>query len=150
MPEERVECFQQSLDGNSGRTGLDCIQVTTVKTYASEVQADLDRLLLEAAGIEAFLPDENSAVVGYDPVVNALRLQVRDDDAEKALSILEEKVGVPLPGNFIPPAGVPGNIQDQENMPPIRPIILLLLGLIILAFLAYLLRDQYRSFEHLR
>ncbi len=125
--------------------------MTTVKTYASEVQADLDKSLLEAAGIKAFLPDEYSAVIGYGAVVGPLRLQVQDTDAEKARNILEENMGSgPLSNDFIPSESAPESVQDYENLPPIRPIILLLLTLIILVFLAYLLRDQFQGLERLR
>ena len=124
--------------------------MTTIKTYASVIQADMDKSLLEAAGIEAFLADENSAAIGYGPIVEPLRLQVQDADAEKARNLLKENMGgVPLSNDFVPPKDTPENVYDRKNLPPIRPIILLFLALIVLAFLAYLLRHQFQGHAHL-
>ncbi len=63
--------------------------MTTVKSFVSQTDAAVALSRLEAAGIEGFLADDISrAVVGAGTPGVPLRLQVADEDAERAAQIL--------------------------------------------------------------
>ena len=87
--------------------------MVTVRQYINPSEAELDKTLLEEAGIPVFLADENSMSLGYGGVLGGVRLQVEDADLERARRVLDEREGVtPLPDDFIPP----------EEPPPAEPI----------------------------
>jgi hypothetical protein len=64
--------------------------VTTIATFMRLEQAVVARTVLESAGIECFLADENMArIVGpYQAAAGGIRLQVLDSEAEAALELL--------------------------------------------------------------
>jgi hypothetical protein len=88
--------------------------MVTVRRYIELTQAELDKSLLEAEGIPAFIPDENSSAIGYAVLgLGGIRLQVSDEDTDRAQQVLgEEKEATPLPDDFIPP---------PEEAPPVEP-----------------------------
>jgi hypothetical protein len=76
-------------------------------------EAGLDKSLLEAEGIPAFVADESSAALGYGTVLGGVRLQVQDEDVDRAQQILgEQQEAAPLPDDFVPP---------PEEPPPVEP-----------------------------
>ena len=80
------------------------MSMVTVRQYINPSEAELDKTLLEEAGIPVFLADENSMSVGYGGVLGGVRLQVEDADLERARRVLDEREGVtPLTDDFIPP-----------------------------------------------
>jgi len=82
--------------------------MVTVRQYINPSEAELDKTLLEEAGIPVFLADANSMSIGYGGVLGGVRLQVEDADLERARRVLEEREGVtPLPDDFVPPAEPP-------------------------------------------
>ena len=82
--------------------------MVTVRQYINPSEAELDKTLLEEAGIPVFLADENSMSVGYGGVLGGVRLQVEDADLERARRVLDEREGVtPLTDDFIPPEEPP-------------------------------------------
>jgi len=82
--------------------------MVTVRQYINPSEAELDKTLLEEAGIPVFLADENSMSIGYGGVLGGVRLQVEDADLERARHVLDEREGVtPLPDDFIPPEEPP-------------------------------------------
>src|ERR1700679_3253575 len=84
------------------------MSMVTVRQYISPSEAELDKTLLEEAGIQVFLADENSMSLGYGGVLGGLRLQVEDADLDRARRVLDEREGVtPLPDDFIPPEEPP-------------------------------------------
>jgi len=86
--------------------------MVTVRQYINPSEAELDKTLLEEAGIPVFLADANSLSLGYGGVLGGVRLQVEDADLERARRVLDEREGVtPLPDDFVPP----------EEPPPIEP-----------------------------
>jgi hypothetical protein len=88
------------------------MSMVTVRQYINPSEAELDKTLLEEAGIPVFLADESSMSVGYGGVLGGVRLQVEDADLDRARRVLEEREGVtPLPDDFVPP----------EEPPPIKP-----------------------------
>jgi thiamine monophosphate synthase len=62
--------------------------MTTVAECSSMDEAALLRSLLEGSGIPAFVPDE--LTVTYRGQAGGVRLQVADEDAETARTILAE------------------------------------------------------------
>src|SRR5438874_12843284 len=88
------------------------MSMVTVRQYLNPSEAELDKTLLEEAGIPVFMPDENSVSLGYGGVLGGVRLQVEDADLDRARRVLDEREGVtPLPDDFIPP----------EEPPPVEP-----------------------------
>jgi hypothetical protein len=84
------------------------MSMVTVRQYINPSEAELDKTLLEEAGIPVFLADENSMSIGYGSVLGGVRLQVENADLDRARHVLEEREGVtPLPDDFIPPAEPP-------------------------------------------
>lgn len=82
--------------------------MVTVRQYINPSEAELDKTLLEEAGIPVFLADANSMSVGYGGVLGGVRLQVEDADLERARRVLDEREGVtPLPDDFVPPEEPP-------------------------------------------
>jgi hypothetical protein len=61
--------------------------MTTIRKYLDLVNAEMDKSLLEAAGITAFIADENSAALGYGQILGGVRLQVQDADADRARQV---------------------------------------------------------------
>ena len=87
--------------------------MTTLRQYIDVARAELDKSLLEAAGIPSFIADENSLSIGYGSILGGVRLQVQDADADRARRVLQEHEGAtPLPDDFIPP----------EVPPPEEPV----------------------------
>lgn len=82
--------------------------MVTVRQYINLSEAELDKTLLEEAGIAVFLADVNSMSIGYGGVLGGVRLQVEDADRERARRVLDEREGVtPLPDDFVPPEEPP-------------------------------------------
>ena len=85
--------------------------MVTVRQYTNPIELELDKTLLEEAGIPVFIADEYRRSLGYGGVLG-VRLQVEDADLDRARHILDERKGVtPLPDDFVPP----------EEPPPIEP-----------------------------
>ena len=72
----------------------------TIATYYNFTKAELDKTRLEDSRIEAFIADEAKSTIGYGPaMIGGVRLQVRDEDAERARAVLAQWRGLDLPGN---------------------------------------------------
>jgi hypothetical protein len=65
--------------------------LVTLCRYSYLHEALMAREMLEAEGIDAFLPDEHmaSAGTGYASPLGWIRLQVRPDDVERTIEILD-------------------------------------------------------------
>jgi hypothetical protein len=61
----------------------------TVKTFSNLSEAGFAASLLEAAGIAASLVDELNFMMSYGMATGGIRLQVEDQDYERALRVLE-------------------------------------------------------------
>jgi hypothetical protein len=82
--------------------------MVTLRKYMVLAQAERDRSLLEAAEIPVFLADECSAVSGYASVLGEIRLQVEQEDVDRARRVLDQHEGfMPLPDDFVPPEEPP-------------------------------------------
>jgi hypothetical protein len=63
--------------------------MTTVQNYFNIAEGQFAQSLLEASGIDAILLDESSAwIVGMTFASGGLRLQVPEEDEERAMQIL--------------------------------------------------------------
>jgi hypothetical protein len=69
--------------------------VETIATFSKPDDAHLLRMRLGAAGIEAFLQDENLVQLDWllSNAVGGVRVQVADDDLPAALALLAEDNG---------------------------------------------------------
>jgi tetratricopeptide (TPR) repeat protein len=89
--------------------------VKTIRRFFNNAEAEFARLLLVSAGIETVLPEENANTLGPGFAPGGVRLQVPDEDAERAIKILggADEEFTPLPDDFVPPEEGPG-----EAVPP--------------------------------
>jgi hypothetical protein len=73
-------------------------ELVTIRRFRDLPEALLAKGALEAAGIESFLADENIVRMDWfiSGGVGGIRLQVKKEDAEEALSVLDE----PIPSTF--------------------------------------------------
>jgi len=87
-----------ALAGDPGFDEVEGSEIVTVRQYRDLFEAQLAKGMLESAGIECFLADENIVRMNWyiSNLVGGLRLQVRPDDAEAAREILDQ----PMPENF--------------------------------------------------
>jgi hypothetical protein len=81
----------------------------TIRRYGNVAEAGFAESLLISEGIEVFLADEEAGALGAQYVPWGMRLQVRQEDVDRALQILEEKetaAAYPVP-------------QEEESNPPV-------------------------------
>jgi hypothetical protein len=66
-------------------------ELVTIRTYAGLAEAMFARGVLEDAGVECFLADENTFRINwlYAPMLGGMRLQVRAADVEDAAALLD-------------------------------------------------------------
>lgn len=71
------------------------MRLVTIATFGEAPQAHLARNALEAAGIQAAIADES--LIGMDwlmsNAIGGVKVQVREEDAERAVAVLEESLG---------------------------------------------------------
>jgi hypothetical protein len=109
----------------------------TLRTYGNLAEAGFAKSLLEAAGISAELADEHTYALGYGRAVGELRLQVEEQDIEKAAHVLEEGPDTPTfqAGHAAPPDS---SALTEENKPlPHFPSALFLAAAVTLAALFF-------------
>ena len=63
--------------------------MTTIRTFTNQLDAAFDMSLLEANGFEAVLLDDAS-FSGYSGMVIPIRLQVPEDQAQRAIQYLQD------------------------------------------------------------
>ncbi len=88
----------------------------TLRKYVDVVKAEMDKSLLEAAGIPAFIAGENSAAIGYGSILAEIYLQVQDADVDRARQVLQDnQEATPLSDDFIPPEvpSLPGDSSPK-------------------------------------
>jgi lipoprotein NlpI len=93
--------------------------MTTLRKHFDLVKAEMDKSLLEAAGIQAFIAGENSASIGYGGIIAEIHLQVQDADVDRARQVLQDnKEATPLSDDFIPPAALSSEKSELEIADP--------------------------------
>ena len=84
--QERVVRKQKSLNN-------EYISLITIKTFSDPHEANICKSHLESEGISCFL--NNETIIGANPLlsnaVGGYQLQCKEEDAEKALTIIEQK-----------------------------------------------------------
>jgi len=63
-----------------------------VGRYRGSGEAMIAKSMLDSAGIECFLGDENLVRIGLSNLVGGIKLMVREEDAETARKLLEESI----------------------------------------------------------
>jgi Putative prokaryotic signal transducing protein len=67
-------------------------ELVTIRQFGDMSEALMAEGCLESAGIESFLTDANVARLEW-PITRGMRLQVKADDAEAAIAVLEQSSG---------------------------------------------------------
>ncbi len=108
--------------------------LVTIAELRSITSADFVRGILRENGIEAFIPEENTALLRYPPFVVAspMRVQVPKAQAEAAKEILRNAE------IDIPPSEAAEDAKPAESVFDVRGL-RWLLSLLALAFLAMLI-----------
>ena len=77
-----------TTDSRAGRHA----EPVTIRTCRDLAEAEIVKSALDAAGIEAFIPDENAASLYPSQVLDTdgVRVQVAADDAERAREVLDQ------------------------------------------------------------
>jgi len=93
---ERAEEEASAADANTD--SIDPATLETIGQFRDLQDADLAKGLLESAGIECFIADDNLVRMDwfYSNAVGGVKLLVRRQDAEEAIQILEQ----PIPESF--------------------------------------------------
>jgi len=73
----------------------------TIATYRNLMSAELAKTRLEVCDIKAIIADAFSYTLGYGSVIDGVRLQVPDADAERAQEILANKEFIDLPDDSV-------------------------------------------------
>jgi hypothetical protein len=68
--------------------------LVTVGTYLNHIDADLAKSALEAAGIESMIQSDDCGGVRPHLWMGGIQLLVRDEDAQRALEILNPEAPV--------------------------------------------------------
>ena len=73
------------------------MKLITLKTFSSDISAHLLKTRLESEGVECFILDENIVRLNpfYDLAVGGIRLQVREEDFQRAKDLMEEWEALP-------------------------------------------------------
>jgi len=80
----------------------------TIRRFGNLAEANFFQSLLVSAGIEANLAEELTFALGPGYAPQGIRLQVPDEDEERAYKILDtEEEFIPLPEDFVPPEEPP-------------------------------------------
>ena len=74
------------------------VELITVGNYSGLPEAELAQGVLDAAGIESVLVDENVGRMLTWTVVGGFKLQVNKDDAEAAVKLLSSSIVTANPG----------------------------------------------------
>lgn len=68
--------------------------MVTIASFSKPEEAHLLRMRLEAAGIPAYLQNENMTQIwGFAPDLGGVKVDVADEDVEAAREVLEEEQG---------------------------------------------------------
>lgn len=90
--------------------------MNTIRRFSNVAEASFARSVLEAAGINAVLADENAYTLGPQFAPWGIRLQVSEPDAERAQRVLDQQEGfTPLPDDFVPPPALPGEATTSSS-----------------------------------
>ncbi|MFC1454067.1 putative signal transducing protein [Verrucomicrobiota bacterium] len=95
----------------------------TIATYRKLMSAELAKTRLEFYGINAMIADAFFYTLGYGSTLQGVRLQVSDEDAERAQEILASKEIIDLPDDSVMITESPE--ADQESAaksPSSRPL----------------------------
>ena len=90
---EGLECSAVEEEDSDESAGFDLI---TVAEYSTYIDAETDRLALEAEGVKAWINNEDNPLEG---VSSSVQIQVRAGDLNAAMQILEAE---PVPSSELP------------------------------------------------
>ena len=117
----------------------------TIRTFSNDAEAEFAQSLLVSVGIAAVLIDENVNALGPGFAPGGVRLQVPEEDVERAVGILAggQEEFTPMPEDFVPsevvPAdSVPPRLEGFGNVRGLLPAGLCILGGMIAVVTLYM------------
>lgn len=104
--------------------------LVTIKSFLTSAEANMMQSLLDSEGFYSFLKDENSVVTApyLANAIGGVKLQVREEDVEKAIQILKEA------GYF--QENKSGAIPSKDNK-----ILITLITIIVVIFLIFFIKS---------
>ncbi|MEI9895833.1 MAG: DUF2007 domain-containing protein [Chthoniobacter sp.] len=112
----------------------------TVKTFVNLSEAGFASSLLEASGIPALLADEQSFLMLPGPATGGIRLQVEDQDFERAMQVLAG--GPDAPTTLRAPASA--EAPEDKGKIPVGLFVAVLVALAFLGFAIHQWTEQRR------
>lgn len=98
-----------------------------LKTYAYLTDALLDQSRLADQGTESFVAGENTGTIGYGGVFNEIRLEVADEDFDRAATQLEP-LPQSIPEDAIFDGGSLASLPSSANIQEPSPLLFALAG----------------------
>jgi hypothetical protein len=97
-------------------------QLVTVATFGTPTEASIVRNRLEAVGIRTFLADEATVGMAWHlgVAVGGVKLQVAEDDAERALAELESHEPTPITDEEWRTEGAEDDADSQTDEPEVE------------------------------
>jgi hypothetical protein len=105
-------------------------RLVTVATFDGPTRAQMARDALEAAGIPAVLADDMTVTLFWhlSNAVGGIKVQVREEEAERAVEVLERELG-PAPEGAVDEAALAAEAEAaaredevEHDLPPDRPV----------------------------
>lgn len=119
--------------------------MTTIARFFNLMDAELAKVRLESAGIPVFLADEAAMTSGYGPVTGGVRLQVREEDVERATEMLKGQTGIELPEDFELPEVSLADLEPRRATPILPIAIALGVLAVVMAVLIHQQSEQKRG-----
>lgn len=113
------------------------MELVTLKTFNTPVEAHILKSRLESEDIPCFLTDEN--MVGLNPLYNVtiggVKLKINKEDAERALAIVREIENTPLTDDndkviTCPKCGSSNITSDYTSIKSIKGVLALIVALL--------------------
>ena len=91
-------------------------KLVTIATFDQAAQARLAKNALDAAGVQATVTDESLVAMDWllSNAVGGIKVQVWDEDAERAVAVLNETLGDPDAGSDVSPEELAAQAEAAE------------------------------------
>ncbi|VTU01766.1 Phosphoenolpyruvate synthase OS=Vibrio sp. B183 GN=IX95_08425 PE=4 SV=1: DUF2007 [Gemmataceae bacterium] len=91
-------------------------KLVTIATFDQAAQARLAKNALDAAGVQATVTDESLVAMDWllSNAIGGIKVQVWDEDAERAVAVLNETLGDPETGTEVSPEELAAQAEAAE------------------------------------
>jgi hypothetical protein len=98
-------------------------KLVTIATFDQAAQARLAKNALDEAGVQATVTDESLVAMDWllSNAIGGIKVQVWDEDAERAVAVLNETLGDPASGSDVSPEELAAQPDDAEGPPEPEP-----------------------------